>query len=381
MDLIHDEEHERFRTEVRNWLDANKPPLPMPHGESPEGIDEHKRWERLLFEAGFAAVTWPREYGGRELDLWHWLIFEEEFFRAGLPQRLSTNGMSLLAPALIEYGTSDQKDRYLRRMASLEDMWCQGWSEPEAGSDLASLRSVARRDDEAAGWRLHGRKTWSTRGVFANRLFGLFRTGDADGRHRGLTYFLVDLDQPGVTVSAVGKMDGQPGFSEITFDGAFVSDADVLGGVGAGWQVAMMTAGNERSLSLRSPGRFTAAAERLVGLHHEAPEWIRQDRTIQQRVVDVWMRAREYALSTDMAVTGILQGHKIGAESSLSKVFWSELDIELHETAMVILDGRADRESRWTEDYQFSLAGPIYAGTNEIQRTIIAERVLGLPRK
>jgi alkylation response protein AidB-like acyl-CoA dehydrogenase len=380
MDIGWSEAEEAFRAEVREWLAANKPPLPMPPGDSIAGVDVHLEWERRLFDAGWAVVSWPREYGGREASLWEWLIFEEEYFRAGLPQRVAQNGLFLLAPSLFEFATLEQQDRILPRMASTEELWCQGWSEPDSGSDLASLTSRAVRDDAAGGWRVTGQKTWTTRGAFCTHLFGLFRTDPAAERHRGLTYLLVDLRQPGVTVRPVRKLDGDEGFAEVFFDEAFVSDADVLGEVGQGWSVAMATTGSERGLTLRSPGRFNAVVSNLVALH-AARSRSGFDPALRGEVADAWMAARAYELATWMTVTRLADGARPGAESSLNKVFWSEMDIRLHETGLRLLGDEAEFEGPWMKGYQFALAGPIYAGTNEIQRNIIAERLLGLPRK
>lgn len=372
---------DEFRAEARDWLRGNRPLGPMPSGESREGFATHLQWERKLFDAGLAAVSWPVRFGGRDLDLWHWLIFEEEYYAAGLPQRVAQNGIFLLAPSLFEFGTNTQQARFLRRIAAVEDMWCQGWSEPESGSDLASIRSRAVRDEKARGWRLFGQKCWSTRGAFSNRMFGIFRTGELSERHRGLTYFLVDLVQPGVEVRPVAKFDGDDGFADVFFDGAFVGDDDVLGGVGNGWTVAMATAGSERSLSLRSPGRFLATAQRLIQAYRAAPEAVRLDARRRARVADGWMAAHAYKLATERTVTGLVGGARLGAEASLSKVFWSELDIELHDVALDLKCADADLDDDWMRGFVFALSGPIYAGTNQIQRNIIAERLLGLPRR
>ncbi len=179
-------------------------------------------------------VSWPAAYGGRDATLWEWLIFEEEYYRVGAPQRVTQNGIFLLAPTIFEFGTPEQQDRLLPRMAAAQDLWCQGWSEPDAGSDLAGIKSRAERDDQAGGWRITGQKTWTTRGAFCTHLFGLFRTDPAAERHHGMTYLLVPLDAEGVTVRGVGRLDGDEGFAEVFFEDVFVPDADVLGGVNAG---------------------------------------------------------------------------------------------------------------------------------------------------
>jgi len=289
---------------------------------------------------------------------------------------VTQNGIFLLAPSLFEFGTAEQQERILPRMAAAQEVWAQGWSEPGAGSDLAAITSRAERVDAAGGWRLFGQKTWTTRGAFCTHLFGLFRSDPAAERHRGLTYFLVDLRSPGVTVRGFDRFDGDEGFAEVFFDGAFVPDHDVLGEVNRGWSVAMATTGSERGLTLRSPGRFAAAAARLVELARScgAPGFL------AERVVQSWIEARAYELFTLEQVTGIVAGVQPGARSSLAKLYWSELDVALHETAMELLGADGEADGPWSRGFEFALAGPIYAGTNEIQRNIVAERLLGLPR-
>ncbi len=264
-------------------------------------------------------------------------IFEEEYYRAGAPQRVTQNGIFLLAPTLFEFGTPDQRDRFLPKMASGEETWCQGWSEPDAGSDLAGISSRAVRDDTAGGWRLTGQKTWTTRGAFCTHLFGLYRTDPAAERHHGLTYFLVPLDSPGVTVRGFGRLDGDEGFAEVFCDDVFVPDDLVLGAVDQGWKVAMATTGSERGLTLRSPGRFLATAARLVELARARGV---DDPLVRQRVAQAQIDAEAYQLQTLATVTKLSSGERPGAESSLTKVFWSELDVQLHETALGLLGTR-----------------------------------------
>jgi alkylation response protein AidB-like acyl-CoA dehydrogenase len=373
-----------FRAQARGWLRDNVPTEPLPSGDTRPGFAAHLGWERRLFEAGWSAVSWPVEYGGRGASLWEWLVFEEEYHAAGAPQRVTQNGIFLLAPALFEFGTPEQRDALLPRMAAARDLWCQGWSEPGAGSDLAGIRARASRVD--GGWVLNGQKTWTTRGAFCTHLFGLFRSGPltadpAEARHRGLTYLLVPLDMPGVTVRGFGRLDGDEGFAEVFFDDAFLADGAVPGGVvlgevGRGWTVAMATAGSERGLTLRSPGRFLATADRLLALARERGAGPR----LRDRVVRCWLGAQAYHWFTLQQVGGILAGTPPGPRASLNKLHWSELDIALHTTAMELLGLAAAEDGPWSRGFLFSLAGPIYAGTNEIQRTIVAERVLGLPR-
>lgn len=388
LDLSWTSEEEEFRQQARAWLAANIPKESLPSGDTAEGFERHLLWERKLFDAGYAVVSWPKKFGGQEASLWKWLIFEDEYYRANAPQRVTQNGIFLLAPTLFEYGTDEQKERILKRMASGEVTWAQAWSEPNSGSDLASLKSKAEKVE--GGWRLSGQKTWSTRAVFCDRAFGLFRTDPETKRHRGLTYFMFDLDAEGVTVRAVDRLDGDTGFAELFLDNVFVSDNDVIGEINKGWYAAMATASSERGLTLRSPGRFKATAERLINLYKAAPEHIRADATIRQRVVEMWMRAQNYDIHTLRTVTRMIAGEDVGSESSLNKIFWSEMDVFGHEVALDIIGPTrefdeeapaAAADGQWLKGFQFSLAGPIYAGTNEIQRNVVATRVLGLPRK
>jgi alkylation response protein AidB-like acyl-CoA dehydrogenase len=367
-----------FQSEARAWLEANVPAEPLPSMDTEAGFRAHQEWEAKLAEARWSVVSWPEEYHGRDASLVEWVIFEEEYYRAGAPGRVSQNGIFLLAPILFDHGPPEQQDRFLPSMATGEQVWAQAWSEPEAGSDLASLRSTATRDDARGGWLLNGQKTWSSRASYAHWGFGLFRSDPAAERHAGLTYFLFPLDADGATVRPIAQLDGEAGFAEIFLEDVFVPDSDVLGAPGDGWRVAMSTAGNERGLSLRSPGRFCAAADRLVELWRSDPD---AAPATADRVADAWLRAQAYRLYTWGTVTRLAGGGAMGWAGSVNKVFWSELDIDLHETALDLLGAEAELESAWTDGYLFSLSGPIYAGTNEIQRNIVAERILGLPKE
>jgi alkylation response protein AidB-like acyl-CoA dehydrogenase len=374
------EEASQFRAEVRGWLSAHVPAEPLPSVDTREGFARHREWERELAAARLSVVSWPPGYGGRGASLLDWLVFEEEYYAAAAPVRVGQNGLFLLAPTLFAHGTAEQRDRLLPPMARADEIWAQAWSEPEAGSDLAAIRASATRADR--GWLLSGTKTWSSRAAFADKAFGLFRSGP--GRHHGLTYLLFDLRADGVTVRPIRQLGGETGFAEIFLDGVFVPEADVVGAPGDGWRIAMSTASHERGLSLRSPGRFSAAAARLVELWRRAGD--PADTALRDRVADAWIGAQAYRLHTFATAARLAAGGTLGAESSLGKVFWSELDVALHETALDLLGplaelrGQPGPDGRWLGDYLFSLAGPIYAGANEIQRTVIAERLLGLPK-
>ena len=386
MDLAFTVEEAAFREEVRDWLAANVPSKPLASMDTPDGFEEHRAWERVLFDAGWSVVAWPEEYGGRDATLVEWLIFEEEYWSSGAPGRVSSNGVSLLAPTIFDFGTEEQKDRFLPRMASGEEIWAQGWSEPEAGSDLANLKTKAVRDGE--WFVLNGQKTWCSRGAFADWIFCIVRTDPEAERHNGLSYLLVPADTEGMTARPIGRLDGEPGFAELFFEDARVHESNLLGAEGEGWAVAMATAGSERGLNLRAPGRFMGAADRLVELYRA--EAAQGDAGLRDQVIRSWMGAQAYRAQTYWTAARLRDGGAMGSEASFMKVHWSELDVELHATALRLAGGRGELATgaadaiaggAWMDGYIFALSGPIYAGTNEIQRNIIAERVLGLPRR
>ena len=385
MDLVYTPEQQAFRAEVRAWLEANVPETRLEHFDaSREGFEAHRAWERTLNAGRWGMVTWPEAQGGRGLDLIQWLIFEEEYYRAGAPGRVNQNGIFLLGPTLMEFGTDAQKTRFLGPMAAGDEIWAQAWSEPQAGSDLAGVRATCLRDGD--DYVLSGHKIWSSRAVFADWAFGLFRTPGTE-RHKGLSLIFFPLNAPGVTVNPIAKINGHVGFAEIFLEEVRVPAFNRLGEEGQGWAICMATAGFERGLMLRSPARFQEAAKRLVALYNT--EGDPADTGLRARVARAWMDAEAYALSIYATASRLIAGGQIGPEASTNKIFWSEMDIALHQTALDILGPRAellptapdaDGVGEWLDDYIFALAGPIYAGSNEIQRNIIAERMLGLPR-
>jgi len=386
VDLRYTDDQLAFRAEVREWMAANVPDDPLPSFDGTRaGFEAHREWEARLNAGRWGMVTWPEAYGGRGLDLIRWLIFEEEYYAAGAPQRVNQNGIFLLGPTLMDYGTQAQKARFLPPMANGEEIWAQAWSEPQAGSDLAAVRAKAVRDGDS--YLLSGHKIWSSRAVMADWAFGLFRTDPASERHRGLSLILFPLDAEGLRRQAIAQINGETGFAELFLDEVRVPVENRVGADGEGWRICMATAGFERGLMLRSPARFQMTARRLVELY----EANRETCTPVQRdaVAQAWMAAEAYALSVYATASRLIAGGTIGAEASLNKIFWSEMDIAMHETALAILGARAELlptapaagdVGRWLDGYLFSLAGPIYAGTNDIQRNIIAERLLGLPR-
>ena len=388
MDLNYTDKQHAFRMEVREWLANNVPREPLPSFDTEQGFSAHRDWERTLAKGNWGMVTWPEAYGGRGCDLIEWLIFEEEYYRAGAPLRVNQNGIFLLGPTLMEYGTEDQKARFIPAMASGDEIWAQGWSEPNAGSDMAAIRCRADRDGDE--YVINGQKIWSTRAVYADWVFGLFRTDPNSERHRGLSKILVPLNADGITVRPIPQLNGLPGFAEIFFDDVRVPAFNLLGGENEGWNIAMATAGFERGLMLRSPARFQQASRRLVELYRSRGNDV-LDPSIEDAVLRCYMDAEAYALSTYQTASKLAAGGSIGPEASCNKIFWSEMDLMIHETAMKLLGARAEIEPEtaaelaelgmWLDGFMFAQSGPIYAGTNEIQRNIIAERMLGMPRK
>jgi alkylation response protein AidB-like acyl-CoA dehydrogenase len=383
MRLTYTPEQEAFRAEVRAWMKAHAPEEPLLSLECEEGYHQHVAWERTLASGRWGMVTWPEAYGGRGLDLIRWLIFEEEYWRAGAPGRANQNGIFLLGPTIMEFGAPEQKARFLPPMAAGETIWAQAWSEPGAGSDMAAISAKAIRDGDH--YVLTGQKTWSSRAAYADWGFGLFRSDPESKRHKGLSFLLFDLNSPGVTRRPIRQLHGDTGFAELFFDEVRVPVENRIAGEGEGWSVAMATAGFERGLMLRSPGRFQATAKRLVELYRAHADTAAPG--AREAVLEAWMSAQAYALNTYMVAAKIAAGGQIGAEASLNKIFWSELDRAMHRTAMQIQGAAAELKltlggapNAWLDGYIFSLSGPIYAGANEIQRNIAAERLLGLPR-
>ena len=389
MDLHYTDAQEAFRAEARAWLAAHAPAAPV------AALARHRRGLRGPPGLGGRAGRRPLVGGvvargvrrARASGILEWLVFEEEYWRAQAPLRVSQNGVFLLAPTMFEFGTDAQKARFLPPMASAAEIWCQGWSEPDAGSDLAGIRSRARRSDAEGGWVLSGQKTWASRGAFAEWCFGLFRTDPEAERHRGLTYFLIDMATPGVTVRPIPQIDGETGLRRALLRGRLRARRPRArrGRAGAGtwpWPPPGPSAG----LSLRSPARYSRAADRLVDLYAErlAADPVRARRSADA-VARAWMDAEAYRLNTLWTATRVLDGGSVGPEASANKIHWSETDLAIHRAALDLLGPEAELhgdgvDAPWLDGYLFALAGPIYAGTNEIQRNVVAERMLGLPR-
>src|SRR5262245_36215282 len=388
MDLSFTAEEEAFRAELRTWLDANLPADWRHRGTGGyrEEEDEtiQREWQRRLYEGGWLTLAWPRERGGRGATPVMQAIYSEELASAGAPPILGRLGVSLLAPLLSVYGSDWQKETYLARILSGELVFCQGFSEPDAGSDLAGLRTRAERRDDR--WVLNGQKTWSSGAHYSDGSFLLARTDPTAPPHRGIGMFLVDMRQPGVEVRPIVQLTGGGEFCEIFLTDAEVLDRDVVGGPTEGWRMAMATFGFERN-GLANASRFERTVEALANLARSRPAGA--DETIRQRVARARIEAHVFRATGLRSLTRAQQGEVPGPEASLTKLYWSEMDKRIQESA-IALQGMygalapdspwSIEEGRWQYGWMWSQAETIYAGSSEIQRNIIAERVLGLPR-
>ena len=388
MDLSFTKEEESFREEVRSWLDDNLPAEWRHRGvggyREDDDEDLQRRWQRMLHDAGWLKLGWPKEAGGRGATPVMQAIYQEEMARAGAPVILGRLGVTLLAPTLLGHGTQWQKDEYIDRILSGDLVFCQGFSEPDAGSDLAGLRTRAERKD--GKWVLNGQKTWSSGAHYADKSFLLARTSTEGEAHKGIGFFLVDMHQPGVEVRRIRQMTGGGEFSEIFLSGAEVDDRDLVGQPGDGWKIAMAVFGFERG-GLAQAARFERAVGELAALarNHGAGS----DATTRQRVAQAQIDAHVFKVVGLRNLTRAEHGHPPGPEASLTKLYWSEMDKRMQELA-VGLQGAygalapespfALEDGRWQFGWMWAQAETIYAGSSEIQRNIIAERVLGLPR-
>ncbi|MGW3645345.1 acyl-CoA dehydrogenase family protein [Streptomyces sp. NPDC000878] len=402
MDISYPPETEAFRTEVREFLSETLPPGWTGIG----ALDEEaawifaRDWRRRLAERRYLSLTWPEEYGGRALSKLHQVVLMEELALAGVPFGLpqDTFGVKMLANTLLRWGTEEQKAHFLPRILSGEDTWCQGYSEPDAGSDLASLRTRAVRDGEE--WVIDGQKVWTSGAHHSDWIFVLARTDQDASRHRGISFLLVPLDQPGVEVRPFRMMSGQLHFNEVFFNGARTRADLVVGGVDNGWTVAQSLLGVERGEeAATNPLLFKAEVERLVELARLYGK--DQDPVVRQRIAWCWSKVEIMRYLGYRILTGWLKGAEPGPESSIAKLYWSEYHTEVTDLAMDIMGlhgqvpvgrqplrtyraddpGAANSSASWSTTYLIARSGTIYAGTSQVQRNILAEKVLGLPRE
>jgi alkylation response protein AidB-like acyl-CoA dehydrogenase len=373
-----------FRLTVRDWLLGNRPTDPFGPLDTDEGMASRLAWERLLFDNGYAAVSWPVQHGGRGLGPWEELVFDEEYAELGLPKRLNHVGLSLAGPTFMAHGTQEQLDCWLPAILTCKDIWCQGFSEPGAGSDLAALRT--RGDIDGDVIVVNGQKIWTTTGIVANKMIALVRTGPGIQKHQGITFIVVDLDLPGIDVRPLIQLHRESGFAEIFFDDVRVPLRNVIGRVDDGWRVAMTTLSVERGVSHGDHARVRRSLDAVLRLASGADC---SDATRERLGA---LRARYYAyLQMTYRITGLLaRGQDLGAAGNISKLIWSELQTAIGEERLLLLGGEGevlpdghldDPFPSAPRDYWHARASQIFAGTNQIQKNVIAERGLGLPRQ
>ncbi len=414
MDLHFTEEQRAFAAEVRAWLEkALSGEFASVRGRGGAGdehgmVEERRAWERALGAAGWIGIGWPKDVGGRGLDLWHQVVFAEEYARAGGPGRLSHMSEQLVGPTLLAFGSEAQQQRFLPPILRGEELWCQGFSEPDAGSDLAGLSTRAVREGDE--WVLTGQKVWTSLAHLADWCFVLARTDPDVPRHRGLSFLLVPMDQPGIEIRPIRQLTGDAEFNEVFFDGARTSVDHVVGGPGQGWAVAMGTLAVERGVS--TLGQQLGFGNELELIKAAAARSGRlADPVLRDRLVDLNIRLRIMRMNSLRALT--VADRDPGAPVAMvGKLYWATLHRDMGEAAVDALgsrgmlgpraasggasaDGLADGTANGSADrpsgvelderrlqllFEFSRSDTIYGGTNQVQRNIIAERVLGLPK-
>jgi alkylation response protein AidB-like acyl-CoA dehydrogenase len=390
MDLSDAPDEARFRQEVRSWLGKALAELPWPEpADLGEKAPFWRRWQAMVFEAGYAGLTWPVEYGGQGLDERLRAIFTEECDLAGAPERLNTIGEDFAGPTIIHFGTAAQKRRLLRPILTGEQIWCQLFSEPDAGSDLASLRTKATRTE--GGWRVNGQKIWTSRAQLAAHAILLARTGGGE-RHRGITYFLLPMDAPGITVRPLAHMLGEAEFNEVFLDDVFIPDSEVVGAVDGGWKVAMATLAFERVAIATGRVNTTKAVEDVIAdiRARKAADGtpLGADPLIRQKIADLWGRALVHRAIGQRAIAGASAGEPPGPVTSIGKLYFCPLVEDLADFRLSLeplgdqfglADGGAGAR-RWLRLANQARGTTIAGGSTFIQRNIVAERILGMPR-
>ncbi|CAN5765850.1 acyl-CoA dehydrogenase [soil metagenome] len=407
MDLTYPPEAEEFRAEIRSWLEEH-----LPDGWFDEGFELHgedrkqfnEEWVKTLFEGGWICASWPSEYGGKGLSTIQNVVLHEEFARAGAPMRADFFGDTLVGPTILQWGTEEQKKEFLPKIQSGQIAWCQGFSEPDAGSDLASLKTRAELDGDE--WVIHGQKVWTTQAGHADYVFLLARTDPEVSKHAGISYLLVPMKQDGVEARPIHQVDGSGEFYEVFFDGARCPEDNVVGGLNNGWKVAMTTLGFERgSSATTSHRRFEKELEVIVDQARE--RGLVDDPVVRQRLAAAWTKVQIMRINGYRTLSATLAGKKdlgVATLGATNKMFWSEYHRDTMELCMDILGmqgqvltGKSTEEfvpgmgrRRGVESYPvsplqasffFSRSETIWGGTAEIQRNIVGERVLGLPKE
>ncbi|HEX6603019.1 MAG TPA: acyl-CoA dehydrogenase family protein [Solirubrobacterales bacterium] len=378
MDLTLSPSEEQFRDELRAWLEDNDPG-PEPEGEGLDAVVGFRRdWQRKLHDAGWAGISWPSEYGGRGATMIEQAIFSQEMARADVPPPANVLGLAMGGPVVIAHGTEEQKQRYLEPILSGEEIWCQGFSEPESGSDLASLKTKAVKAD--GGWKVTGQKVWTTFAHESKWCMLVARTDPNVPKHKGLTYFICDMEQDGVEIRPLVQITGEAEFNEVFFEEAFIPDENLVGGEGNGWMVAITTLMNERAGL--GGGAAVAVSRDLAALTDLVKEHgLENDPAIRARMADLLIGCEALRLGGMRAMTAQMKTGIPGPEGSIGKWEWATLNQSLTELACDILGPEGlERGTPWTYRMLRSRANSIEGGTTEVMKNIVAERVLGLPR-
>jgi alkylation response protein AidB-like acyl-CoA dehydrogenase len=376
VDLTLSPSEQEFRDELREWLEENHP------GEEPPGDDAgfafRRDWQRKLHEQGYAGLSWPKEYGGRGATLVEQAIFGQEMVRAKAPQPANVLGLVMGGPVVIAHGSEEQKERYLEPILSGEEIWCQGFSEPDSGSDLASLKTRAVKDN--GDWVVTGQKVWTTFAHEAKWCMLVARTDQDAPKHQGLTYFLMDMEQDAVQVRPLRQITGEAEFNELFIEEARIPDENVVGGVGNGWAVAITTLMHERAgLGAASAAGVRRSLDQLIELARE--RGAADDPVFRQRIGQLQIEVEALRLNSWRGLTQIMKSGVPGPEGSLPKLQWAEVNQGVTELATEIRGEEGlDRDSEWTYRFLRARANSIEGGTTEILKNIIAERVLGLPK-
>jgi alkylation response protein AidB-like acyl-CoA dehydrogenase len=391
VDLTPTPDQERFRAECRSWLTENLPweygvGLPPLFEDLAEEVEFLRRWQRELAHAGFVGVTWPSAYGGRDATPLDHYIVQEELARARAPELVGRIGVNLVGPTLLAHGTDAQKARWLPSILDAEQLFCQLFSEPDAGSDLAAVTTRATKTD--GGWELHGQKVWTSYAQFADWGLCLARTDPDARKNRGISAFMVDMRAPGIDIRPLRQITDEADFNEVFFDGAFVADDQLIGPVNGGWGVSGSTLTHERGTNPRQLVIHTQLLDELFRLADE--RGLSSEPQVEQALAQAFVELRLFQLQNWRSLSRLQHGRELGPEAATAKLYWSEMSQRMHHTAMDILGdesplwrGASDNpgDGRWQRSWLYYRAASIFAGTNEIQRNIIGERTLGLPRE
>lgn len=391
MDLTTTFEQEQLREELRQWLKSHLPwdygsGLPPRFEDLNEEVEFGRRWQAELAASGWVGVTWPKAYGGRELGPQENFVVQEELARARAPELVGRIGLNLAGPTLLAHGSDSQKARWLPSILSAKELWCQLFSEPDAGSDLAGLRTTARKMD--GGWVIDGEKVWTSYAQFADWGICLARS-DADApKHKGLSFFVLDMHSSGVEVRPLVQMTGEAEFNSVSLQQVFVPDDQLVGAAGEGWRVAGSTLAHERGINPRQLVIHIQHLEELMRMAAAAGAF--EDTRLRRRLAEAYVEVRLFQIQNWRSLSKLARKEEPGPEGSVSKLYWSEMSQRLHSLAMDVLGpaaplwrGAPDNpgEGSWQRSWLYYKAASIFAGTNEIQRNVISERVLGLPRE